>query len=566
MQRLHRFLIDYDIAMLRTLAQNRGVALTTNRKVEAAAQLSAALLDELSVRSALARLSVGGQEALEALVAAGGRMRGPQFARRFGPVRPIGPGRLEREAPWQEPANPHEELYYLGLVFHAFYDDGGGPGEFVFIPGDLLPLLPGTQAEVPSFSVEVVPVPVRREAESQSLVEDMFVYLVYLQTHDVRPYADGRLGRRDLAALHTRIPDPRERRLRLVRHLAARLGFVVLKEGLLRLETRPVKEWLTAPAVHQLRVLQEGWHEDPAWNDLCRVPGLECDQATPWQNDPLATRRAVLALLARCPVDAWWTLGSFVAAVKAYHPDFQRPDGDYTSWYIRDASSGDYLSGFASWENVEGVLLADLLTGPLCWLGVIATAHPGGSGPACRLTRAGARFVGLVAEEPTAGPSPPIVVHPDFSIEAPAPADRYVRFQLERFAQPESADGHRYRLTVDSLGRALARGVRIDQVLAFLRQESGDSVPGNVAGQLQTWAGRFGQVLLEEMALLRVKSERVLKELSVLPETRDLIGQVLSPTSALVPRRNLARLRRALGALGFLPAEESPRSDQAKDD
>ena len=40
------------------------------------------------------------------------------------------------------------------------------------------------------------------------------------------------------------------------------------------------------------------------------MPGLVCDQETPWRNDPVATRRAVLALLARCPQDAWWSPAS----------------------------------------------------------------------------------------------------------------------------------------------------------------------------------------------------------------------------------------------------------------
>jgi hypothetical protein len=64
-------------------------------------------------------------------------------------------------------------------------------------------------------------------------------------------------------------------------------------------------------------------------------------------------------------------------------------------------------------------------------------------------------------------------------------------------------------------------------------------------------------VELEEVALLQVKNERVLKELSVLPETRSLIGRVLSPTSALVRKADLPRLRVELRALGFLPAEGS---------
>lgn len=558
MYSLHRFLIDYNMAMLRALARNRGATLTTNRQVEAADRLATALLEPLSVRTALSRLSPPGREALETLLAAGGRMRAPQFDRRFGQVRPIGPGRLEREAPWQDPANPAEELLYAGLIFRTFHQDESGPGEFVFVPDDLRPLLPQPQVVPPAFAVETVSE--HPSGDVRTLVHDLFVYLVYLQTHDVRPYADGRLGRRDLTVLRNAMsPDAGPvagdiaRRLSLVRHLAERLEFVLQVEDL-RLAPGAVKRWLTAPPARQLAVLQETWRDDPTWNDLCHVPGLVCDQETPWRNDPVATRRALMVLLARCPQDVWWSLDSFVAAVRETHPDFQRPDGDYASWYIRDAASGEYLSGFESWDQVDGALLADLLTGPLRWLGIVATAADGAN-IACSLTKSGARFLGLLPVEPAPSPSPPIIVRPDFRVEIPSPVNLYTRFQLERFADLENVQPCCYRLTVGGLGRALARDVQVEQVLAFLRQASEGRVPANVVGQLQLWAGRYGQVKLQSVALLTVKSERVLKELSVLPETRDLIGQVLSPTSALVRQQDLTRLRKELGKLGYLPRE-----------
>jgi hypothetical protein len=560
MHSLHRFLVDYDIAMLRTLAQNRGVALATNRQTEAADQLAITLLDPLSVRSALASLSPQGRETLEALLATGGRMRAPHFARRFGQVRPIGPGRLEREALWQNPANPAEELWYAGLIFRAFTDDEGGPGEFIFVPDDLLPLLPQPRDKRPAFAVETVAAPPHPGDGASDLAKDMFAYLVYLQTHDVRPYADGRLGRRSLATLRGRLMDPGERRLIFLRHLAAQLGFVVRQDEYLRLDATLTKRWLIASPERQLAVLQEAWRDDPTWNDLCSVPGLVCDQETGWhlRYDPVATRRAFLALLARCPLDTWWSLASFVEAMKETHPDFQRPDGDYASWYIRDAESGTYLSGFESWDRVEGVLIADLLAGPLRWLGVVTTAKDearerSDQHAVCRLTDAGARFLGLMPGAPESPPSRPIIVRPDFSVTVPAPANLYTRFQLERFADLESKDPCRYSLTLGALARALAREIRVDQVLAFLQQASETPVPANVAGQLRLWAGRLGQIQLEEVALLTVKNERVLRELSVLPETRSLVGQVLSPTTALIQKANLPRLRRALRALGYLP-------------
>jgi hypothetical protein len=572
MHDLRRFLVDYDLAMLRALAHNRSTALTTNVKNEAVDRLAVALREPLSVRTALARLSPEARQALETLLAAGGRMRAPQFARAFGQVRPVGPGRLEREEPWHNPANAAEELWYTGLIFRAFADDEGGPGEFVFVPDDLKPLLPTPPSEPVTFSLDIVPAPEGPPpspadgGEGHSpLVRDLFAYLVTIQNHDVRPYAspqpgEGRLARSDRSVLGQRLVDADENRLALLRHLAARLGFVVQEDKLLRLAATPIKPWLSAGPGPQLAALQEAWRDDPAWIDLCHVPGLACDQATPWlqRYDPVAVRRALLALLARCPDGGWWPLEPFVGAVKETHPDFQRPDGDYASWYIRDLESGDYLSGFSSWDAVEGALIAYLVAQPLHWLGVVDIAQSQ-HGLICRLTVAGRRFLGLASDEAPAAPSLPIVIQPDMNIEVPHPVNLYTCFQLERFADPlgtQAGEPWRYRLTVGGLGRALSRGLRVEQVLAFLQQASSDRLPVNVAGQLRLWAGRYDQVRLDEMALLTTRNERVLKELSVLPETRTLIDRVLSPTTALVQRANLPRLRKALRDLGFLPFGE----------
>ncbi len=488
---LHRFLVDYDMAMLRALAENLGTALDTNRQTEAADRLATALTEPSTVQIALARLSSDGRSALDTLLAAGGQMRAPQFRRQFGQVRPVGPGRLEREVAWRHPANPTEELFYAGLIYRAFYQDERGSGEFVVIPDELRCLLPPPTVAPPAFAVATVPGPSEPVAHEPALVDDLFRYLVYVQNHDVRPYADGRLGRRDGSEIVQQMGRPGERRLALVHHLAERLGFVARLANLLRLESTAVKGWLTAAPARQMAVLQTAWRDDPAWIDLCHVPGLSCDMQTGWleRTDPVAARRALLSWLAHCPPEAWWTCASFVAAVKAADPDFQRPDGDYDSWYIRDAAGDAYLSGFESWDRVEGVLIADLLAGPLHWLGVVDWAASDAE-PLCRLTAAGAHWLGLAVPEPQALEPAPITVGPDFLVDVPASAGLYVRFQLERFADLEQAEPCRYRLTAGGLNRALERGIRVEQVLAFLKRAGQQPVAADVTGQLRRWARR----------------------------------------------------------------------------
>src|SRR5690606_4888548 len=57
--------------------------------------------------------------------------------RLHGEIRPIGPGRLEREATWRDPANAAEELWYRGLIYRTFAEFGEGPLEYIYIPEDL---------------------------------------------------------------------------------------------------------------------------------------------------------------------------------------------------------------------------------------------------------------------------------------------------------------------------------------------------------------------------------------------------------------------------------------------
>ena len=40
-----------------------------------------------------------------------------------------------------------------------------------------------------------------------------------------------------------------------------------------------------------------------------------------------------------------------------------------TSWYIRN-DAGEYLSGFESWDAVEGSLIEFYIAGPMHWLGL----------------------------------------------------------------------------------------------------------------------------------------------------------------------------------------------------
>ena len=104
------------------------------------------------------------------------------------------------------------------------------------------------------------------------------------------------------------------------------------------------------------------------------MPGIICEGE--WKNQPHVTREFLLNLLDAIPGDKWWNINSFINDIKKKYPDFQRPAGDYDSWFIKRESDGQYLRGFKSWDEVDGTLIRFFITDILYWLGMVELASP----------------------------------------------------------------------------------------------------------------------------------------------------------------------------------------------
>jgi hypothetical protein len=350
-------------------------------------------------------------------------------------------------------------------------------------------------------------------------------------------------------------------RLALLLHLARRLRLVGLSGKQLRLHRPPTREWLQADPSHQMLTLQKAWRDDSDWNDLWHVPSLRPER-TGWRNDPLATRACFLEHVARCPPGDWIDLESFIAAIKRSDPDFQRPPDAYNSWYIRDAASGEYLMGYEHWDRVEGALINYLIDGPLHWLGVTALGFEGREEVpiAFRLTPAGAFFLGLSDQAPKAPELPPVAVDADLTVRALAGGNLYDRFQLARIAEWQaSGEVFVYRITRASLSRALSQGIRVDQVVAFLRRVTNDRLPPKAIETLRRWAGRYGEVRLTRTVVLETKTAAIMRDLRTHPAIGPLLGEPLSPTRALVPERNWRQILVHLQEAGYLPTKEGKK-------
>nr|MBC7245436.1 hypothetical protein [Chloroflexota bacterium] len=484
---LHDCLAEYPRIMLEAIAEGWGISLTDERTPEIIARLEMEMTNAETVSMVLQRLSDAEREAL-ALVASTGQIKAHVMVRRYGPIRRLGPGRLEWEQAWKQPASATERLWFLGLIYRGYGLDEHYHGEMFFIPPEIQSVLPPLPIRLPVFTVEPAPKPAVVRDDRDALARDAFVILSYLRNHEVRARM-GILAPHVLAQLRPRLAHPADQqRLLLLHHLCQQTGLIHREEGLWK-PTSVAASWLKEGTITRCRVFYQAWLEDASWNELWMVPGIHCED-TGWCNDPVLARKGILNHLLKCPTDRWLTIASLVEAIHEIDPDFMRPDGDYESWYIRDAHTGQYLMGYSAWEKVEGAWIRYLLEGPLCWLGVVVTGYAQGAQRASSfmVTTLGAAILGLreIQEEPPQQ----IVVNPNFQVLVPHSASWYDRFLVERFAHwVDERDGiTRYVIRADSVRACLASGVTWKQILAFLRRATGNRVPEPVQRALQSWA------------------------------------------------------------------------------
>ncbi len=545
---LNRCLVDTDPLRLEVIARfwlEVGDDAPLPERPQLLAALQARMQDPEQVRRVWEALSPEEQSALARLKAVGGKTAWLTYIRRWGEVRAIGPGRMMWARPWESPVSVAEALWYRGLVFRTVVEGPTGLYDAAVIPEEmeaLLPVLPE-----PLLRLEPSPPPDPPPPPDDTFLDDLCTCLAFLQVHPLRS-----LGDRVETRLRPYLRNPDPRRLRLLRHLLERLGWLRQdRSGHLRLVPEPVTEWLKAPPPRQRLVLAETWRDDPTWNDLQEVSTLLLEKTGAWRNDPLTAREAILEHLKACQLGTWYSLAGFIAAIKEADPDFQRPDGNYNSWYIRSARTGEYLIGFEHWDEVEGALIRYLLTGPLAWLGIVAVAPSGPEEARFTLTATGRAFLGLgpVPDEP---PPPQPVVQADLMLRVPA-ARRYERFQVSRVAEwLRAGDAYTYRLTPASLERARQQRISPGRVVEFLEEITEGQIPPTLRSALKRWEERGPEARVESGVLLRVQDASLLRDLAASPATRHHIREILTPTVALVAPEGWEEIVRALAARGIL--------------
>ena len=501
-------------------------------------QLVSMLLGSSRVENMVASLTTAEKEVMVDLIRHSGRLPWAQFTRVYGEVREMGVARRDREHPHKQPVSVAEALWYRALIARAFFDTSTGPEEFAYIPDDLLEKIPLTDNE--RFS---------RMGRQAATVEYSQVYLAndHILDHTCTLLASMRIGITILGPLSMQAGE--ELFPAILKSMLTSAGFLDRK-GLPQPDL--VRAFLEVSRPEALVQLVQSWRKSIQFNELRLLPGLSTEGN--WENDPLNSRQIVLGFLKGIPVDTWWSLGSFLAAIKLHHPDFQRPAGDYDSWFIRDVQTGEYLRGYDNWDAVDGRLITFILTGPLFWLGVLDLGCPEGSKQvtAFRLSRWSRAL--LKGNPPMGMPeeNESIVVRSDARVSVKRLVPRRVRYQLARFCEwgKETPDEYQYQISSVSLSKAKKQGLKVSQLLTLLNR-SAKAVPPSLVKALERWENVGSEARLEKMVILRVASAEVIQSLRNSRASR-FLGEPLGPSTIAIKAGATQKVLWILAELGYL--------------
>jgi hypothetical protein len=566
MASLLHLLEESEPALLPLFAAQWGVKIDAKDRKKAIKLLLEAMSDRGRAEAMWEKLNDAHRGALQVLISNQSPMAETMFMRLFGEIRRLGAAQIERERPLENPAGTAEALFYRGLIGIAYESASAGARSVVYIPEDLLRLLPvhktsydqldaaeddfaddEVEDEEP-LNIPVMEKPADVRMADTSVVDDLTTLLAFIQMNAPTIQQDTIVETADLLP-HLLVQDAH--RLVFLLGLAASAGFLESDSGKLFIKRAEARRWLEAARADQVRVLAEAWRKSEVYHDLWHVPGLivEREAGTMPQYNPLAAREAMIALVENAvPRDQWWSQDALIDAMFTHDHDFQRPNGDYTSWYIRNESN-EYLTGEESWNAVDGALLDYYMNGPLYWLGLVDLAENG-----ARLTAYGRAFIARKSWPQPQEATDKIAVREDGTLLVSRKVGRIDRFQIARFATwIQAGDPYTYRLDGGSISRAAEQGIHVGHIAGFLDKANGGApLPVGVKRLLENWqGGAKAAVSLERLLVLRATSSETVDFIFDTPALRRYLGARLGPLAVVVRAEQAQALQAALAEQGI---------------
>ncbi len=561
MKNLFATLTDYDVGMLPVLCEVWGVPSKNLNDDDMIQHLGEAMIDPSKMDAVWSKLTEPMQAALQMLASSQQyRMKSALFSRLYGEIRKLGRAQIKKEKPHKQTDPVAEALYYRGIIGEGFDNVDGELIGFVYIPTDLLPALPlhktayenlededdFIEEELPSL--EVIAEPQKITVADTSIIDDMTTLLAYLQAY-VADVEDDSFSDESSDEIVKHFLNTNAIRLSFMLGIGVSANLITTQEGKAYPRRTEARTWLNASRAEQIRQLAQAWLGSKFYRDMWHIPGLNPDDDSGWSYDAVGARNSVMGLFTDIvPEQGWSSVNALIDMIKEIEPDFQRPNGDYDSWYIRN-DAGDFLNGFESWDAVEGALIEYYMFGPMHWLGLVDIGED-----AIKLTAYGRAFLQIGDWPQIKDEDKLIDVRDDGMLLAGRRVNRFERFQLARFTDwLDAGDPYVYALSADSIQRAGAQGIKPEHIQAFVKRQLGDkTIPSAIMQLLNSWqGGATASATLETLIVLRTTSPEVMDSIFKNPAYRRFMGARLGPMACAVREDQWAEFRAKLGDEGI---------------
>jgi len=514
------------------------------------------LVDALFASNKLADLknilSADEVEALIWLDEHNGREIWDHFTRRFGKLRDVGAGKLDRERPDLSPISPVEDLWYRALIGRGFFESESGLLEYAYIPDDIRTrVMPSLNPSREETSIEgflcrkAVPKETQeRKLASESILDHVCTILAGLRM-DQDPV--------------DHLPDVIDPEWAFYLKLLVLVG---LLDDHQITQPENLRQYFDLNEPEAFQKLWSAWLVSERHHDLSLVEGIQVE-GTP-ELDPIPIRERVIAPLRDLDPVMWWSMESFTSQIKERSPDFLRSAGEYEAMFIKDTESGEFLTGFSSWDSVEGELIRYILTGPMHWLGLVDLAGASEGSPYLAF-RVGKHFQDFIAGSlPSLRPvkPDPIQIRSKGEIRVTMEVPHKIRYQIARFCEwgPYKADSYYYFITPASLMRAERQGLKVAHLLSLLKNHT-EAIPPNIMAALERWYKQGDQASISKKTIMRLGSPAVLKALKRSPAKRYILEQ-LGPTVVIIKEGSEEKIAHALVELGFFVSVEDQTGSQ----
>jgi hypothetical protein len=507
-------------------------------------QLAEALLDGHHLSRITEILSPQEQEVLVWVDDLEGKVPWDQLTRKFGQVREMGAGRLDRERPDKKPISTTERLWYRALIARGFFETDIGPQEFAYIPDDLreaiMPALNpdrDSSAELDFMCRKAAP----REREvvlpaPLFILDKLCTFLAGLRTGiDPSPH----------------LPSFSKAEEDFFHDLTKAAG---LLEERGQLSSTKIRDFLDLDDPEGLRFLWEKWLSEEMSAEIYLLPEIQVEGEPPVEADRI--REQLLSYLGLLPPDEWWSIESFVTQVKEKNPDILRSGGEYDAWFIKEKSTDAFLKGFDYWDEIEGALLRFFIAGPMYWLGLVDLGAQEEEASPLAFTLTPLFSACIARHLPTlpARKLEQVRLRSQGEIRITENVPRKARYQIARFCDwyPIKADAYHYRLSPQSLTRAEDQDLRVPHLLTLFKNHA-EAIPPNLLAALERWDKSGSQASIEPRTVLRLGSPAILKALKKSSANRYIVEQ-LGPTAVIIHPDSEEKVSQALMELGFFVA------------